>query len=412
MALDLIVQHLGIVFTVIFYSWAVYHILIFFKGLHVTFKGKDQNSSQLGEEEIQSLPSMTVIIPAKDEEAVIEGAINQALELRYPEGKKQIIVVEDGSTDSTPEICKRYADRYEEVIFVNSSESRGKAAALNRTTPYITGEIVCILDADTRMDKDFLLKAARYFMNHPEADALQALVRTLNGDENVITRLDTYEAWFWHRGILRGKDSLGLFVQLTGTGMFIRKRVLDAVGPWDEGCLAEDMDYARRIVENGGDVRILPADVWRQPPYTSRQFFKQRRRWWGGDLQVLFKRPAKDRRQIPLRRKVDMFISLASPVVMLLGSLLFFVSLAMQAFSPKIIGLFGMFFVGIITSHAAIFPLILAKAYSNRDASFLLLVPGLFYYWLLHFAALSSVSVSLLMRRKVRWEVTKKRKME
>ena len=319
-----VLQILGFSLAIFFYSWLVYHIILFAKGTITSSREKDTfNPSALRNP--VDLPYVSIVIPAKNEEGTIGGAVEHVLSLRYPSELKQIILLEDGSADNTANICRRYAEENTNVLFLQSEISTGKPAALNRAMPHVEGDVVAILDSDNRMAEDILLRVAKYFHDNPDMDAVQPMPKTLDVDENLITKLDAYETWFWYNGVLRGKDDFGLFVHFSGSGIFLRRGIMEKTGEWDEDCLAEDMDYAKRIVDGGGSIGVLPTEVWRQPPYSSAQFVKQRKRWWGGNLQVLGKAiRSRVKSKATLRRRIDMSVQMFSPVMMLSGSLFFF----------------------------------------------------------------------------------------
>lgn len=92
-------------------------------------------------------PTVSLIIPAYNEEAWMAARLENALALDYPRDRLQIIVVADGSTDATPAIAQGYADRGVEVLF--RPERQGKIAAMNRATNYATGELLVFSDANT-----------------------------------------------------------------------------------------------------------------------------------------------------------------------------------------------------------------------------------------------------------------------
>lgn len=97
------------------------------------------------------LPTVSMLIVAHNEEADIEARILNALSQDYPPEKLEIVIASDGSTDGTNEIVGRYADRG--VRLLAFPENRGKAAALDRAVPQLTGEVVVLSDANTRMDR-------------------------------------------------------------------------------------------------------------------------------------------------------------------------------------------------------------------------------------------------------------------
>lgn len=105
-------------------------------------------------------PRVTLLIAAYNEERVIEGKILNSLELDYPH-PIELIVVSDGSSDSTPQIVSRYADRG--AVSMHQAPRRGKTAALNRGVAAATGEIVVFSDANNDFNRDALKALVQHF---------------------------------------------------------------------------------------------------------------------------------------------------------------------------------------------------------------------------------------------------------
>jgi cellulose synthase/poly-beta-1,6-N-acetylglucosamine synthase-like glycosyltransferase len=108
-------------------------------------------------------PSVTVIIPAHNEERWIACKTENALALDYPTDRLQILVASDGCTDKTVEIARRYAERGVEVN--HRSERSGKIATLNRVIPKVHGDIVLITDCDALLGSDTLQILVRHFQD-------------------------------------------------------------------------------------------------------------------------------------------------------------------------------------------------------------------------------------------------------
>ena len=110
--------------------------------------------------DISEYPSISIIVPAYNEERCIRGRIENLLGLEYPKDKLEIIVVDDGSTDKTYVSAKQYPIR---VIKVEHS---GPAKAKNVGLEYATGELVSFQDAnDLTLDKGYLKKVAYAYLN-------------------------------------------------------------------------------------------------------------------------------------------------------------------------------------------------------------------------------------------------------
>lgn len=114
-------------------------------------------------------PSISIIIPAYNEEAVIEAKIKNVLSLDYPKEKLEIIVASDGSTDRTTNIAKAYLA--EGIKLFDFALRRGKPAMLNETVPKAKGEIILFSDASSILDKNTIRKLVRSF-NDPSVGSV------------------------------------------------------------------------------------------------------------------------------------------------------------------------------------------------------------------------------------------------
>lgn len=108
-------------------------------------------------------PRITILVPAYNEEASIEGTLESLLALDYPAHRREIIVMSDASTDGTDEIVRRFAPRG--VRLVRMPERRGKTAAENHTVPLATGDIFVNTDATIRILPGSLKPLIRVFQD-------------------------------------------------------------------------------------------------------------------------------------------------------------------------------------------------------------------------------------------------------
>jgi glycosyltransferase involved in cell wall biosynthesis len=93
---------------------------------------------------MKAQPTVTALIDTYNQERFIAEAIDSVLAQDFPASEMEILVVDDGSTDGTPEIVRRYADR---VRYIRK-ENGGQASALNLGFAEAQGEIVAMLDGD------------------------------------------------------------------------------------------------------------------------------------------------------------------------------------------------------------------------------------------------------------------------
>ncbi len=406
------VEIMGILATalaILFYSITAYNVVLIFVGLRMA-RGWPRVFDKGSLRNPVDLPKVSIIVPAKDEEMLIEGAIRCAQALDYPREMYEIIVVTDGSEDRTPEIAEGLQAEVGNLMVLHDPECTGKPAALNRGLGPAKGEVVAIFDVDTRYDPDLLLRVAKFLHDHPETEVVQAVPKIIDADENVITKLNAYEMLFWYEGLHTAKDKYGLFLHLTGAGMFVKREVFERIGTWDETCVAEDLEFAWRYSSEGGRAALMPVEVGIQPTYTSRTLFRQRRRWWTGMLQVLGKRiRAGSDRKLPLKLRLDTAIYLISPVVVLVSVVSFVTSLGFVMATGSMASIFGAWIFGFLGTNMLLFPLVIAETVLRRDVRLLLLIPGLYWYWIIQALAIGAAFFTLVSRRRVKWEKTPKR---
>lgn len=137
-------------------------------------------------------PSVSLVIPAYNEEKVIEAKIQNVLALDYPPEKLDIVVVSDGSTDRTNAIAACYVGSGR-VRLIAYPANRGKLAALNDTVPGLRGEIAVFSDAASMLRPDALRQLVRCFAD-PRVGAVSGLYRVHNADA---AELGAQEDLYW-----------------------------------------------------------------------------------------------------------------------------------------------------------------------------------------------------------------------
>jgi cellulose synthase/poly-beta-1,6-N-acetylglucosamine synthase-like glycosyltransferase len=164
-------------------------------------------------------PTVSILIPARNEEKVIGRLLERITELTYPKDKLQVIVIDDASSDKTGAIADDYKNKYSfiEVLHRDKGEGgRGKAAACNAGLSKSIGEVVLCFDADYYPTRDIVEKLASQFVD-PKVGATQGRVVVLNEPENIVTRLVALERIGGYRVDQEARDKLNLIVQYGGT---------------------------------------------------------------------------------------------------------------------------------------------------------------------------------------------------
>jgi len=291
-------------------------------------------------------PTVSILIPALNEEKVIGRILQRMTELTYPKDKMEIIVIDDASTDDTGKIAEQCSKTYNYIKVIHRSEKeggRGKASTLNAGLKHAQGEIILCFDVDYYPQRDILEKLTKEFAD-PKVGAVQGRVTVLNEPQNIVTRLVTLERIGGYRVDQQARDNLGLITQLGGTVAGIRRDLLESLGRWDESILAEDTDITFRVYLAGYKIRYVnEAECYEEAVESWRAYWKQRYRWAKGHMQCAFKHSLKVLKSdnLRFREKVDGLLLLNvyfMPILVLLSwiisILLFFLK------SPQWFGMF------------------------------------------------------------------------
>ena len=389
---------------VAFFLFALYNVPVVISGFWQVLRARKDKDGQVDGVD-ETLPTISIVVPVKNEEKVVGRLLSALLKLDYPSDKKEVIVVNDASTDSTKEICLRYSLRNPEVKVLEKTQSSTKAAALNFGAKYAHGEIIATFDGDSVPERDSLLKAVRYFMD-PKVAAVQGRICSINKKQNLLTRFISHEWAVQYELYLGGKDVLGLYVGLAGTCQFIRKDALEAVEGWNENCLVEDTELSLRLVEKGKVIRYASnVRTFEESPSNVRSLLIQRARWYRGNIETglrfgrLMKRPNV--------RRLDAEITLLSTLLILLCVANYIAPLwAFSVPSTSVLSVIVQFtsaFTLVILGAVGISLTAISKPFRLRN---LLWLPFIYAYWALQsFIALYAL-FEVLLRRKVRWRKT------
>lgn len=391
------------------YAWTLYQIPILAIGvsrLRQCLKKEDNMSLR----EVERLPAISIVVPVKNEERVVGRLLEALLRLDYPPEKREILIVEDGSTDKTVEICEEYVKRFpHQIKLLRKPTSNGKPSALNYALKHVRGDIVAFFDADNIPEADVLKRAVTYFKD-PSVAAVQGRLCNININENLLTKLSSCGEAVWCEAYLRGRDALGLFVYLRGSCQFIRRDVLIKLSGFDEKSLSEDMELSVRLVKSGYKIKYaIDVGSWQETPSKIKELFKQRTRWYRGTMHVTLKH---GKLIMKFNKKnLDAEITLIGPFI-LIGSLicclltpfLFLMTLSSELALQLLISLLV---IGIGISFT-IFAITLACTSKPQGIARILLLPFMFFYWCLEAFIALYAALLILLRRPRKWVKTEK----
>jgi len=260
-----------------------YMLLLFFSILKLIFK----SSRNIDLKKISTNKKITIIVPAYNEEMVIETSIKSLLKQTYP--NLEILIVDDGSNDKTYIKAKQYEfDNGNFSLKVLTKPNGGKAKAINHGILNSTGSLIMVVDADSKLDKNAVLLMSRYF-DDKETAAVAGSVYVSN-QNNLWTKLQTLEYIEGLNMVRNGQAFLKLVNIIPGPiGMFRKKSLYD-VGLYDSDTFAEDCDVTLKLIAKGYKIDFEPEAVaYTEAPENLLDLIKQRYRWTRGILQAIKK---------------------------------------------------------------------------------------------------------------------------
>lgn len=243
----------------------------------------------------ETLPFVSIMVPAHNEAMVIGQTVNALLKFRYPQDRYEIIVINDNSSDESAEILtgiqKKNPDRRLTVINTDSvTGGKGKSNALNIGYQSCEGDFIAIYDADNTPEPDALRLLVEELIMDDELGAVIGKFRTRNRDASLLTRFINIETLSFQWMAQAGRWKLFRLCTIPGTNFVLRRSVIEKIGGWDVKAVAEDTEISFRIYMMGYRIKFVPQAVtWEQEPQTIPVWFKQRTRWVKGNIYVLVK---------------------------------------------------------------------------------------------------------------------------
>ncbi|MDP4173754.1 MAG: glycosyltransferase [Bacteroidota bacterium] len=272
------------IFTLFFLGIILALLRLLFVGslAYIQKKRKISVSSQNN----SSLPPVSIIVPAYNEEIHIVKNLNNLLRGNYPDFK--IIFVDDGSKDNTYKVVSEaFAD--DQRVCVLTKPNGGKATALNYGIEHSECEFIICIDADTQLMPDAITKLVETLSENESIAAVAGNVKVGN-ERNIITKWQSIEYITSQNFDRRAFDLLNAITVVPGAIGAFRKSAILKSGGFTNDTLAEDCDLTIRLLRQGYTVRYNEkAIAYTEAPETLKMFLRQRFRWSFGIMQSLWK---------------------------------------------------------------------------------------------------------------------------
>jgi poly-beta-1,6 N-acetyl-D-glucosamine synthase len=238
------------------------------------------------------LPLISILVPAYNEGAVIQGSIRSLLALDYP--RYEVLVIDDGSRDRTYQYARQFeGDHGRAIVRVFRKKNGGKSRALNFGIERANGEFILCMDADSTLATQTLRVAVRHLVDSPQVAAVAGSVKVVNRT-NWLSKLQALE---YIEGLNMVRAAQGFFRLVNiipgPIGLF-RRSALESIGGYDHDTFAEDCDLTLKLIAKGWQVKYeAAAAAMTEAPESLLDLLKQRYRWTRGILQAITKHKRK-----------------------------------------------------------------------------------------------------------------------
>ncbi|MEP6486496.1 glycosyltransferase family 2 protein [Microcoleus vaginatus GB2-A3] len=269
-------------------AWVVWGLtgLLWMQAFRVLFAEPKPALPPLADESREDWPYVSLLVAAKNEEAVIARFVESICNVDYPIDRYEVWAIDDHSSDATPLVLEQLTKKYPQlkVFRREANASGGKSGALNQVFPLTRGEFVGIFDADATVTPDLLRRVLPVFHGE-KVGAVQVRKAIANASVNFWTRGQEAEmaldSFFQQQRI-----AIGGIGELRGNGQFMRRTALESCGGWNEETITDDLDLTVRLHLDRWDIEFLAFPAVSEEGVTNpRALWHQRNRWAEGGYQ-------------------------------------------------------------------------------------------------------------------------------
>ena len=232
-------------------------------------------------------PSVSIVVPAFNEEKGIVGTIASCVEVDYPADRLEVIVVNDGSTDRTWERMLEAKARWPQIYLVDLGRNYGKRGAMAEGIRRARGDVLCFVDSDSYLDHDSVVAIVQPFADQ-RVGAVVGHADVRNRMTNWITKMQQVRYYSAFR-VIKGTESLlsGTVTCASGCcAAYRRSVVLPMLDAWEfqtflgrPATFGDDRALTNRILVKNRVVYQSSARAETVVPDTLPRFFRQQLRW-------------------------------------------------------------------------------------------------------------------------------------
>lgn len=271
---------------ILFLYYAVFWVLVLINRIG-SYKEDKILKNNTKNSNLKNEPVTTIAVPVFNEEKTITRCLKSLARLNYPNNKYRVVVIDDGSVDSSLKKILRFKEQHPKLNLkvVINKRNKGKAVSLNKVLSITDTELFACLDADSFIDKNALREAVKLFDKDTAAVTPNI---TIYKPKTLLQQVQWLE---WKLMMLGTKLLSNLKAQFVTPGPFsvYKTKVLKRLR-FDEKNLVEDQEIALRIQKLGYKIKYNPyVKSYTTPERNLKYLYKQRNRWGKGTIMNLVK---------------------------------------------------------------------------------------------------------------------------
>lgn len=223
-------------------------------------------------------PGVTIIVPVYNGEKIIEQCLSSLMKLNYPEDRLSIFVVDNGSTDSTPDIVRSYP----RATLLTQTAIQNAAASRNEAVRQANSDIIAFTDDDCVADPDWLQNGIAA-MEREQADLVAGFIQMTYGDPpNMVEKYDTLTYFLQDEYVEEGFGATA--------NLLVKRAVFEKIGDFNEHMIcSEDAEFGIRAKDHGFKIVYAPNAVIYHPARdTLKKLYKKAIRLGTGHAQHFF----------------------------------------------------------------------------------------------------------------------------
>lgn len=221
-------------------------------------------------------PTLSVIIPSYNSEKTIGECIAHVLAMEYPH-PFEVVLVDDGSTDSTREIAGRYP-----VRIMHRRQNKGKAASLNEAIKHVKSELVACVDSDTYPPKSLLMRSVPH-MDRPDLGAMTFFI-TVHKPRTIWQKMQEMEYLFSFGAFPYLASKFNSILVTPGPLTIFRREALVKIGGFAEDNITEDFEMGLKLHRARYRIDYMPISIPTEVPAKFFGLMRQRVRWYRGTI--------------------------------------------------------------------------------------------------------------------------------